>query len=52
MNQKQVVHLVKHEDSWNEPLPVANEYEFYYIRPILRGKDIKEGFKAYSGKTN
>jgi hypothetical protein len=42
-----IIHLVKHEDSWNAPLPVANESDFNSLQPRMLGNSIREGF--YSG---
>ena len=42
-----VIHLVKHADSWNAPLPVANEYDFNSLQPRMLGNSIQDGF--YSG---
>ncbi|MBC7903452.1 MAG: hypothetical protein H7Y27_08510 [Gemmatimonadaceae bacterium] len=33
-------------ESWNAELPACNESEYLLIKPTLRGKSIKEGFRA------
>jgi hypothetical protein len=45
MNNGQSINLVEHDDSWNGPLPIANKNDYYYLRPVLRGKSIKDGFR-------
>jgi len=46
MNNGELIYLVFHDDSWNCPLPSANNNEFATIRPVLLGRSLKEGFKA------
>ena len=41
----QPVYLVEHDDSWNAPLPVANKNDYDYLRPVMRGHSIKDGFR-------
>ncbi|RYG01702.1 MAG: hypothetical protein EOO02_12180 [Chitinophagaceae bacterium] len=41
----QIINLVKQEDSWNGPLPIANYLEYVAIHPVFRGKTIKSGFR-------
>ena len=43
---KPTIYLVQHEDSWNCTLPVANEAEYYFIKPVFIGSTIQEGFKS------
>jgi len=38
--------IVKHEDAWNAPLPVANEHDLNVTNCIPRGQTIKSGFKS------
>jgi hypothetical protein len=44
-----IVYIVKHDDSWNAPLPVANENEFKELNPSKIGVSIQEGF--YCGRS-
>jgi hypothetical protein len=39
------MNLVYKQDAWYAPLPIANNDEFYTIRPVPRGKSMAEGFK-------
>ncbi|MEJ7736750.1 MAG: hypothetical protein WKF97_04920 [Chitinophagaceae bacterium] len=40
------MNIVSQEDSWNAPLPVANQYEYDNLHPGLIGQAMKQGFKA------
>ncbi|MGB8192379.1 MAG: hypothetical protein WCF67_10695, partial [Chitinophagaceae bacterium] len=40
-----LMNIIFSDDSWFAPLPVANNNEFYTVKPVLRGKTIREGFK-------
>jgi low affinity Fe/Cu permease len=40
------IYIVKGGGIWNAPLPAATEEEYIYIKPALRGKNIKDGFYA------
>ena len=41
----QPIYLVEHDDSWNAPLPVANKNDYDWLRPVMRGNSIKDGFR-------
>lgn len=41
-----IMHIVFNQDSWYAPLPVANEDDYYPIKPVLRGAGIKNGFRS------
>ncbi len=45
LNPGQPIYLVEHDDSWNAPLPVANKNDYDYLRPVMRGHSIKDGFR-------
>ncbi len=45
LNPGQPIYLVEHDDSWNAPLPVANKNDYDWLRPVMRGHSIKEGFR-------
>ncbi len=44
-----IVYIVQHDDSWNAPLPVANENEFKDLKPAMIGASIQQGF--YCGRS-
>lgn len=46
LNEGVIMNVVTHDDCWNGPLPIALSNEFDYVRPVLRGHTIREGFKA------
>ena len=50
MNNGTVMHVVFNQDSWYAPLPVANNNEYYTIKPICRGARISDGFKSTEKK--
>ena len=40
------LYLVSHDDSWNAPLPVANENEYGGLNPAYIGTSINDGFRS------
>lgn len=44
------VTIVRHDDSWNAQVPVANESEFNFSNSLPRGKTILSGFKPNTKK--
>jgi hypothetical protein len=40
------IYLVGHEDSWNAPLPAANENEFNVLLPVYMSTTVGEGFRS------
>lgn len=40
------LYLTKNEACWNCSLPCTMDYEYGVLRPVLRGKTLKEGFKV------
>lgn len=40
------LNIVTHDDSWNAPLPAANDYEYRVLLPAYLGTTIKEGFRS------
>jgi hypothetical protein len=40
------LYLVMHDDSWNAPLPVANDGEHGSLAPAYMGNTVKEGFMS------
>lgn len=46
LSDKLHMNIVSQEDSWNAPLPVANEQEFIMLKPGLIGTSIEQGFKS------
>lgn len=50
LNNDQKINLVNGPGIWNAPLPAATEEEFFYIQPVLRTNNMKDGFKAFNKK--
>jgi hypothetical protein len=46
ISKVQTINLVFQDDSWNCPLPAANNHEFATVRPIMIGSSLRDGFKA------
>lgn len=46
----QDINIVQHEDSWNAPLPVANENEYNALHPVYMGRTIRGGFRSSTKK--
>jgi hypothetical protein len=42
----QDIYIVRHEDSWNAPLPVTNENEYNVLHPVYIGRTIRDGFRS------
>jgi hypothetical protein len=40
------IYVVSHDDSWNAPLPVANDNEYGGLQPVYLGGSVKEGFRS------
>lgn len=38
--------IVTHSDSWNGPLPIANDYEYRDLKPVYLGPRIEDGFMS------
>jgi hypothetical protein len=39
-----IFYIVTKGDSWNGPLPIANDYEYYATKPVYMGSRIEDGF--------
>jgi hypothetical protein len=42
----QYLYLVRHDDSWNAPLPAANANEYGALLPVYIGQSVKDGFRS------